>query len=74
MKKITFNLNKFQKTAYYEDAQGLMQSKSRAWMNCYKAKLDAKMSAQEAMEGCMEEFQDSEKNDWAFKYAKKEKK
>lgn len=71
MNKVTFNLSKFRKKAYYDDGKGLMQIKTRAMMNCYKSKCEKGMSPQEAFEACLEEYQDSGKSSsWAFKYAK----
>ena len=66
----TFNLNKFQKQAFYDDGRGLVQKQTRAMMNCWKAKMDAgKMGAQEAYMSCLEEYQKSKTNDWGTKYA-----
>ncbi len=69
MKNSVFNLSKFKRQAYYEDAKGLMQTQSRSWMNCYKVKVDAGMNPQKAIDGCMDEYQSLNKNDWAVKYA-----
>jgi hypothetical protein len=74
MKIIKFNLDNFRKQAYYDDAKGLMQSESRAWMNCYKTKVSAGVSPQEAINSCMEEYQKKNSNDWSMKYARKNKK
>jgi hypothetical protein len=69
MKTAVFNLSKFRKQAYYEDAKGLMQTQSRSWMNCYKMKVDAGISPQKAINGCISEYQTLSKGDWAVKYA-----
>ena len=69
----TFNLSKFRKKAYYEDARGLMQTQSRSWMNCYKLKVDAGMGPQKAITSCMDEYQTLGNGNWAFKYASAEK-
>ena len=69
MKTTTFNLNQFMKKAYYEDAQGLMQTQSRSWMNCYKIKVSAGISPQEAIASCMDEYQTLDNGNWAFKYS-----
>ena len=71
MKTTVFNLDKFRKQAYYEDAKGLMQNQSRSWMNCYKMKVDAGISPHEAITACMDEYQSRGKGDWALKYASK---
>ena len=68
MRTTTFNLSKFKKKAYYEDAKGLMQTQSRSWMNCYKLKVDAGMGPQKAITSCMEEYQTLSNGDWALKY------
>lgn len=68
----TFNLSKLQKQAFYDDARGLMQKQTRAFMNCQKAKMDAgKLSAQEAYMSCLDEYQKSKGSDWGTKYASK---
>ena len=67
--KTSFNLSKFKKTAFYDDGRGLVQKQTRAYMNCYKAKMDKGMSAQEAWQSCLEEYQKSATNDWGTKYA-----
>jgi hypothetical protein len=69
MKTTVFNLKAFRRTAYYEDAQALMKSQSRNWMDCYKAKVSAGMAAQAAITSCIEEYQDLSGGDWSFKYA-----
>ena len=71
MKTIKFNLDSFKRQAYYEDAKGLAQSESRAWMNCYKIKVSSGISPQKAIASCMEEYQNKNKNDWSKKYASK---
>jgi hypothetical protein len=73
MKTHTFNLNKFKKTAYYDDAKAIMQNQTRSMMNCYKAKLDSGMSANDALDSCLKEYQDSNSSKWSFKYAQKNK-
>ena len=69
MKKATFNLSQFTKTAFYEGGKGLISQQTRAMMNCRKAKQDKKKTAQEAWDECLKEYNDSKKNDWAMKYA-----
>lgn len=61
MKKKSFNFSKYTKTANYQDAGNLMKQQTRHYMDCYKAKLDAGMSAHEARESCIAEYQDPEK-------------
>ena len=68
MKRTTFNLSKFRKLAYYEDAKGLMQTQSRSMMNCYKLKVEAGMGAQKAISSCIDEYQTLSNGDWSFKY------
>jgi len=69
MKK-TFNLKKHIKQAFYDDDRGYWNKQSRAWMNCYKAKLDAGQSPNDAWVGCKDEYQSAnKKSDWALKYA-----
>ena len=72
MKKTTFNLKTFRKKAYYEDAQGLMQTQSRSMMNCYKLKMSKGMDSQKAILSCIEEYQTLDNGDWTFKYAPSE--
>lgn len=67
--KTTFNLNNFNKLAFYENGKDVMQKQSRAFNNCVKAKREKKMSAHEAWESCLKEFQDSGNGEWAKKYA-----
>jgi hypothetical protein len=75
MKK-TFNLKNhmhkiaMKKKAFYDGAQGAMAGLTRAQQNCYKAKSDAGMDPQEAMESCIEEFQKPTKDssDWNLDY------
>lgn len=69
MKTAVFNLKKFLKKAYYEDAKGLSQTQSRSWMNCYKSKVDGGMGPQMAMYSCIEEYQTLAGGKWAMKYA-----
>ena len=70
MKKETFNLRQY-RTAYYEDARGQSQTQTRSYMNCYKAKVDAGMTAQAAWESCLKDYQNLANNDWTLKYASK---
>lgn len=68
----TFNLSKFEKNASAngESAKGMIQSQTRAFMNCYKSKLDkGAKSAWEAWKSCSEEYNDAAKSDWASKYS-----
>lgn len=68
----TFNLNKLQKKAFYDDGRGLVQKQTRALMNCWKSKMDnGKMGAQEAYMSCLDEYQNAKNNDWGMKYASK---
>ena len=70
----TFNLSKMQKNAFYEDGRGLIQKQEREMMNCWKAKMDdGKMGAQESYFSCLEEYNNSHKNDWGTKYASSSK-
>lgn len=70
MKKQTFNLRQH-KVANYEDARGQFQTQSRSWQNCYKAKVDGGMGAQEAWDSCLKEYQTLDDGNWTFKYASK---
>jgi len=66
----TFNLKKCIKKAFYEGAQGYMVGQTRAWMNCYKQKSDAKKGPQEAWNSCMEEYQkEANKSKWLMNYS-----
>jgi len=71
----TFNLKKFikaelTKTAFYEGAQGYMNSQTRAWQNCYKSKCNQGKDPQESWNGCMEEYQKSaQKAEWLLNYS-----
>jgi hypothetical protein len=67
--KTTFNLSQFRKKAFYDDGKGLMQKETRSCQNCYKVQLDKGLSAQKAWSTCIEEYQKTNKNDWATKYA-----
>ena len=68
MKK-SFNLKKYIKTAFYDDARGYMQSQTRAWMNCYKQQCDNKKQPQEAWNTCLEEYQKTaNKGKWLMDY------
>jgi len=69
MKKVTFNLSKFLKKAYYDDGKGLMQTQTRSFMNCSKQKMDSGSGAQEAFFTCLKEYQDLSGGEWKFKYA-----
>jgi len=62
----SFNLNKFKKTAFYDDGRGSMLGLTRAFSNCYKEKVK-KMGPQEAWESCKDEFQNANSKDskWA---------
>jgi len=67
--KQTFNLKKYIKQAFYDDARGYMQTQSRAWMNCYKQQCDKKKNPQEAWNICLEEYQEAEdKSKWITSY------
>lgn len=67
--KNSFNLKSFRKQAFYDSARGLMQTQTRAWQNCSKAKMEKGMGAQEAWNSCLEEYQKTSGGDWALKYA-----
>ena len=67
--KQSFNLKKYIKKAFYDDARGYMQGQTRAWMNCYKQQCDKKKGPQDAWNTCMEEFQKTaEKDRWLLNY------
>ena len=69
MKK-SFNLQKYIKTAFYEDVRGYWNGQSRAWMNCYKLKCDKGMEPQAAWNGCLADYQKSaSKSTWVLDYA-----
>ena len=72
--KNTFNLNAFQKTAFYQDGKGLVQKQTRSFMNCYKAKMDKGASANDAWNSCLEEYQNADSSGWNTKYAAKKEK
>ena len=63
MKKNTFNYSKFQKKAFYQDAGELMRRQTRHYMDCYKTKMESGLSAHEARESCIDQYQDPEKFD-----------
>jgi len=69
MKTTVFNLEKFRRMAYYEDAKALMTGQTRNWMNCYKVKVTAGIAPQKAFFSCLSEYQDLSDGDWFFKYA-----
>ena len=69
MGKVIFNLDKFTKKAFYEGGKGLIAPQTRAMMNCTKIKRDKGMSAQEAWNSCIEEYNNNKKNDWSSKYS-----
>lgn len=72
MKKVTFNLQKFYRKAYYDDGKGLVQEQTRCMMNCYKTKLDEGITPQKAFDSCLKEYQTSSKDGkWSLKYANK---
>ena len=73
--KQSFNLKKYIKKAFYDDARGHMMGETRAWMNCYKQQCDKKKGPQEAWNICLEEYQKTaEKGKWLMNYgANKEK-
>ena len=65
----SFNLKKCIKQAFYEGDSGYMVAQSRAWMNCYKQKSDAKKGPQESWNACMEEYQKAaNKAKWLLSY------
>lgn len=72
--KTTFNLRKFEKQAYYDDGRGQVQKMSRAFMNCFKSKMEGQKtaSAHQAWMSCLDEYQDAKFNDWGTKYASTE--
>lgn len=65
----TFNLNKYQKIAFYDGAKGAIHKQTRSMQNCYKLKMEKGMSAQEAFESCTKEYNNSQDNEWELKYA-----
>jgi len=65
----TFNLQKYMKTAFYEDVRGYMNGETRSFQNCYKVKSDKGMSPHEAWSGCLKDFQTAiSKSDWVLSY------
>ena len=68
MKK-AFNLQKFLKTAFYDDGRGYWNTLSRAWANCYKIKSNEGKGAQDAWMTCKDEYQKTaSKGKWALDY------
>ena len=68
--KQSFNLKKYIKKAFYDDARGHMQSQTRAWQNCYKQQCDKKKGPQEAWNICLEEYQKTaDKGKWMLSYS-----
>lgn len=68
MKKV-FNLQKYIKTAFYEDVRGYWNSQTRAWQNCYKQKSDNGMPPQEAWNDCLGDYQKAiNKAEWVLSY------
>lgn len=67
--KLTFNLDKFNKKAFYDGGNAAIKSQTRCMMNCYKAKMDAGKTANEARESCVEEYNNAKNNDWSTKYS-----
>lgn len=68
--KVTFNLKK----ANYDGGRGLIQTQTRNWSNCQKAKMESGMGAQEAWNSCLKEYQTMSGGEWAGKYAAHESK
>ena len=68
MKK-SFNLQKFQKQAFYEGAKAQIHNQSRCMMNCYKSKLEKGNGAQKAWQSCVDEYNNSKDSDWSLKYS-----
>lgn len=69
MKKV-FNLQKYIRTAFYDDARGYWNGQTRAWMNCYKQKSDRNVSPQEAWNNCLDEYQKTaDKGKWMLSYS-----
>lgn len=69
-KTSAFNLKKFlSKKANYEGVQGYALGQTRAMQNCCRAKLQAKKSAHESWQECMDEFQKTgNKLEWISKF------
>jgi len=64
-----FNLQKYIKTAFYEDGRGYWNAQTRSWMNCYKCKSDEGKQPQEAWNICLNEYQAAiDKSDWVLSY------
>ena len=52
-----FNLQKYIKTAFYEDDRGYWNMQTRHWQKAYKANRDAGMEPQAAWEKVLKEYQ-----------------
>jgi hypothetical protein len=64
-----FNLKKYIKKAFYDDARGHMQGQTRAMQNCYKQQCDKKKQPQEAWNNCIEEYNKAaNKGKWLMDY------
>lgn len=64
-----FNLQKFLKVAYYDDARGLVSRNSRAWPHCIRMKMEkGKKSNQEAIEECIKEYNTMDEGEWMTTY------
>lgn len=69
MKKTTFNLKKYVKLAFYDDARGYWNNQTRAWNNCYKLKSDKGMQPQAAWDNCLRDYQSSaDRSKWVLSY------
>jgi hypothetical protein len=69
MKTCTFNLKNFNKNAFYDGGKPGVQVQTRAFMNCYKLKLDKGMGAQESWESCLSEYNKGERGEWSLNYS-----
>lgn len=67
--KLTFNLDQFNKKAFYDGGNAAIKSQTRCMSNCKKAKMDAGKTANEAQDLCMKEYQEAKTNDWSLKYS-----
>lgn len=63
-----FNLNRYHRKAFYDDARGHMLGQTRAWTLCYKAEIENKKTPQEAWDKCRDVYQESNQNDNWSKY------
>ena len=65
----TFNLKQYlTKQANYEGIQGYFVAQTRSWQNCVRAKLNKGASAQDAWQGCVDDYQKAPNNmDWVSK-------